>query len=283
VGKIIHAIQKEAVNFCDKNLQEAADYIDNELPKAMGRTDLQPEIIRAGRFLAKELRQFGGREVLLYEKPITASLFPATAQRGEVLIVTEPDLLLATQQEDTVLMPDTKTGWLDRTAQEAQDDFQTCVGSFCVWERYPAINRIGWFYLNVRKNTTSKAWVIRERDYDAFKARIEQAAKLWLDKCEDAWPQEKKCSWCPVIRWCKYAEPICKELDGDPKTFIDNTIVLKELLKKRQKVLTEATKNGRRLYGSETFCDGTPQKKSPHRASFKKLKAEETKDEDETE
>lgn len=275
-GSIVHAIQKVAIETCDMNLQEAADYIANELPKA--RPDLQPEVLRAGRNLANEIRRFAGNQVLLCDEPITRSLIPATIDQGEVLIVSEPDLVLATRDPEGLIVLDDKTGYKDRTNIEARDDFQTCVNSWNLFGKYPSVNTIHFFYLNTRIGTRSYARIERERDEDNLQARIFETARLWLEGADDAWPEEKKCSWCPVIRWCKYAEPICKELDGDSKGYVDNTIVLAQLLKKREQAISEAAKNGRRIYGSEGFYDDSPKRKSPRRVSFKASKQEDNGD-----
>jgi len=56
-GTLIHELAKEAIKTCDMNLQEAADYFTEELPKI--RPDLQPEALRAGKSLAREMRHFG--------------------------------------------------------------------------------------------------------------------------------------------------------------------------------------------------------------------------------
>lgn len=271
-GRIVHAIQKVAIETCEKNLQEAADYIAEELPKV--RPDLQPEILRAGRNLANEIRRFAGRQVLLYEEAITRSLMPATVTRGEILVVCEPDLVLAVQDPETILVLDDKTGYKDRTSAEAYDDFQTCVNSWILFAKYPTVNIHHWFYLNTRIGTRSYARIERQRDEDNFGARIFEAARLWLDNVDDAWPEEIKCSQCSVLRWCKYAEVICAELNSNPKAYIDNTIVLSELLKRREKAIGEATKNGRRLYGSAGYFDDSPKRKSPRRVSFKPTKTE---------
>ena len=270
IGSFIHDIAKEAIEFCDEDLQEAADYFAEELPKI--RPDIQPEALRAGRNLANEFRHVRTNRVLLYEQPVSRTLMPTAGDRGEVIVTVEPDLVLATYKEDMLIVPDYKTGWKDRSNAEAKDDFQTCVNCWVLFGKYPAINTIRFVYLNTRLFTRSYAWVERERDEANFESRIFEVARLWLDEADEAWPEEKKCSMCPVIKWCKWAEAICKELDGNPKAYVDNTIVLSELLKTRERVIGNATQNGRRLYGTEGYFDDSPKKKSPRRVSFKPVR-----------
>jgi hypothetical protein len=276
-GDLIHKLAEQAIEACDKNLQEAADYFTNELPKT--RPDLQPDILRAGKYLAIELRRFGTNQLLLSEEQISRTLLPETEDAGELLITTKPDVVLATSKAETIIVLDWKSGWLERTNSEAKDDFQTCVICWCLFAKYP-VETIHFWYINTRKGTRAYARIERSDELN-LQARILETARLFDEGCDDAWPSEAKCSICPVIKWCKLAEEICKELDGDPKTYIDNTVVLAEVLKRREGVMKKVCQAGRVLFGSETRYDDTPKKKSSPRYSFKDLKKE--KDTEETE
>ncbi len=286
IGKLIHAVAETAIKTCNMDLQEAADYITEELPKT--RPDLQPETLRAGRTLANRLRWSKVTHVLLCEEQITRSIMPATNKKGELLVTTAPDLVLATSSPDKLQVIDCKTGWKERSNQEARDEVQTCVICWCLKAKYEHIRYIDFRYWNTRKNTTGYAYIDLEQIVGgtkddplmqemAFEQRIFEAARLYMEGCDEAWPTEAKCSLCPVLSWCKYADEVCKELDGDPKAYVDNTLVLSEVLKRREKAISDATKNGRTLFGSGGFYNDTPKKKSPRRVSFKEQKDEETK------
>lgn len=270
VGDIVHKIAAHAIKFCDYNLQEAADMITQELPKALGRTDLQPDVIRAGKHLAHELLRFRVNQVLLSEEQITRSIMPATIDTGEVLVTTKPDLVLATNKLGTILNLDYKSGWLQRTNAEAKDAFQTCVICWCLFGKYPDIQTIHFWYLETRRWTRAYAKITRDEE-DNLQARIFEAIALYRNGTDDAWPSEAKCAICPVCKWCKFAVEICSELNGDPKAFVDNTIVLDEVLKRRHEAISAATKDGRVLYGSKGYFDDRPKKKQ-RRVSFKPTK-----------
>jgi hypothetical protein len=274
-GTFVHDLAKTAVEACDKDLQEAADYIDNELPK--GRPDLQPEILRAGKYLAIQLRQYRVQQVLMCDdQQISRTLIPESTQAGELIITTKPDLVLATRDVETLHVLDYKGGWLERSNADAADEFQTCVICWCLFAKYVEVQKIHFWYIQTRKGTRAYARIGREQELN-FEARIFEAARLYDEGCDEAWPSEKKCSICPVVTKCRYAEEICAELNGDVKAFVDNTIVLEEKLARRQKVISEALKSRMALCGSGGRYDTFPKKKPAHKASYKENK-EEAKD-----
>lgn len=249
-GKIVHAIAKTAIESNGRNLQEAADYIAEELPKA--RPDLQPEALRAGRNLANEIRRFAGSQVLLCDEPVSRSLMPATQDKGEVLVVCEPDLVLASTKADTIIVPDYKTGYKQRTSQEALDDFQTCVGSWILFGKFQTVNIIHWFYLNTRKFTRSYCRIERERDEANFETRIFETVRIKLDGCDDAWPEPEKCAQCPVVNKCQeaqYAE--CRMLADNPQSYFDSYITLQAVCGEMLKAMKAYVKNGRVIYGTK--------------------------------
>ncbi len=276
-GSQVHKLAEVAIKANEQNLQDAADYIANELPKI--RPDLQPEALRAGRNLANELRRFEGSRLLLCEEPVTRSLMPATQETGEVLIVSEIDLVLATSKQDTIIVLDYKTGYKDRTNAEAMDEFQTCVGSWDLWGKYPQVNTIHWWYLNTRLHTRSYARLERERDEENFGARIFEVARLYIDKSDEAWPEPKKCSMCDVTRWCKVADYEAKQLDGKPKKYIDAFIALEARCEKMKATIQESCKTGRRLYGTGGWYDDMPKRKPSQKISFKIQKQQKKKSE----
>lgn len=248
-GKHIHKIAEEAIKVCDYNLQEAADYFAEELPKA--RPDIQPEALRAGRNLANELRRFSSNRILLCEEPVTRSLLPATTERGEILILSELDLVLATTKEDTIIVLDYKTGYKNRTNQEAKDDFQTCVNSWCLFGKFPNIQTIHFFYLNTRINTRSYAQITKD-DEPNLEARIFETARYWLEGSDEAWPEPTKCSMCDVVRWCKLADLLPRKLAKNPKEYLDLYITKCAQCDEMLKAMKAYVKSGNIIYGTKT-------------------------------
>lgn len=288
VGQFVHKLAEEAIKFCDGNLQEASDYFAEELSKS--RPDLQPEIIRAGRHLANQLLRFQSNKVLLCEEQITRAIIPATKEKGEVLITTKPDLVLATTSASTLIVLDYKSGWRDRTNYDAADEFQTCVICWCLRAKYPDVKTVHFTYLNTRKGTQAYARIEFDKVIGingltqelAFGARILEAVKTWQYGIDAAWPEPSKCSMCPVMQWCKYADPsVPMDYAKNPKEYLDRFVVLSEGLARMERVLTDAAKTGRCIYGTETYFDDSLKKKSPFRASLKttkKVKDENEKD-----
>jgi len=274
-GKIIHAIAEEAIKANEFNLQDAADHIGEELPKV--RPDLQPEALRAGKNLANEIRRFGGNRVLICEEPITRSLLPATEDRGEVLIVCELDLVLATAKEGVIIVLDYKSGYKDRSNAEARDDFQTCVGCWCLFGKFPYVDTIHWWYLNTRIHTRSYCRIEREIDESNFEARILETARIKLDGCDEIWPEPKKCSLCPTVKWCEAVLSDIKELDGEPKAFLDNYLIRQARCDEMLKTLKDSVKNGRTIYGSGTRFEFDPKPKFLPKLVTEKPKAEKKK------
>jgi len=269
-GEHIHTIAKEAIKTSDMDLQEAADYITEELPKI--RPDLQPEALRAGKYLAAEIRRFSGNRVLICEEPVTRSLIPATNTTGEVLIVTEPDLVLATIKADTIIALDYKTGYKDRTNAEAYDDFQTCVVSWCLFAKFPEVNKIHWFYLNTRLHTRSYVLIERERDEANFQTRIFETYRIAISGCDDAWPNPDKCAQCDVNKWCKLCNGEVFDFTRNPKAYLDQFVAITARINKMENVLKKAVKDGRIIFGTEGQYDDYPKRKPSNKASFKKAK-----------
>ncbi|GAH82496.1 unnamed protein product, partial [marine sediment metagenome] len=246
----VHGIAEEAIKANEFNLQDAADHIAEELPKA--RPDLQPEALRAGKNLANEIRRFGGNRVLSCEEPITRSLIPATQDRGEILIVSELDLVLATQKQDSIIVLDYKTGYKNRTNAEAKDDFQTCVGSWDLWGKYPQVNTIHWWYINTRIHTRSYARLERERDEENFQARIFETAKIKLDGCDEAWPEPDKCGQCPIVKWCALSFPEAGgSLANVPGKYLDCYIATQAKCDEMLKAMKAYVKDGRVIHGTK--------------------------------
>jgi len=241
------------------------------LPKA--RPDLQPEVLRAGKSIARELRQFSANRRLLAEEPVTRSLLPATLDRGEVLVVTEPDLVLATSKADTIIVLDWKTGYKYRTSQEAQDDFQTCVISWVLFGTYAEIDTIHFWYINTRLSNRNYAKITRA-DEDNLQARIGETVRLILDGVDDAWPEPAKCAHCDVAKWCKLCDGEALDFAKNPKKYLDCFVALQARCNQIEDTLKAAVKAGRTIYGSECRYDGESKKARGLLPSLKSMKTD---------
>lgn len=261
-GSIVHAIAEEAIKACGYSLQDAADYFSQELPKALGRTDLQPDVLRAGKNLANELRRFATNKVLLCEEQITRSIISQDGNRGEVLITTKPDLVLATPTQNSVLVLDYKSGYKQRTNAEARDAFQTDTICWVLRGKFPTLETIHFFYIETR--TSSRAYAKIEFNHIVggtesepltvemvMQARLFEAARHWIEGHDEAWPEPDKCSMCPVIKWCNLADKDAAAIATDPKAFLDNYIVKQAACDKMIDVMKSYVKDGRIIYGSE--------------------------------
>lgn len=283
VGSFVHQLAKEAIEFADKNIQEASDYFAEELSKA--RPDIQPEVIRAGRHLANQLLRFQTNAVLICEEQITRSILPATPTKGELLITTKPDLALATNKADTIIVLDWKSGWKERTNADALDEFQTCVICWALKAKYPEINTLHFYYLNTRRGTIAYAKIELNKivgphdltQESAFYSRILEAVKLWQSENKEAWPEPEKCQTCPVLKFCELADPtIPLDFQKSPDKFLDRYIVADEELSRMEKILVDACKTGRTVYNTNKDCwfDDSLKRKQPFRASLKSRKIE---------
>lgn len=287
-GNLEHDIIKLAIESCDRDLQEALNFIAEELPKV--RPDLQPDVLQAGRTLAYRLRHYTTNGVLHVEDPFTRSILPPTTARGEVLIVTEPDLVLSTQQANIGIVVDWKSGWWQRTKQQARDDFQTCVVCWTIWAKYPQWDLIKFIYEETRTNTRAEVWIDKNRiiggtqehpltQEDAFEYRILSAVRLRQSGSREAWPTEQKCAMCDVVKWCPAADYEIAELVADQKLYVDKYIAKEAQLNRMHDAIAARIKAGYVVVGSAGEFNGEPKKKSSLRASFKPLKLEVAKPE----
>jgi hypothetical protein len=213
VGSVIHQIASDCIKFCGGNLADAIDMINDELAKS--RPDIQPEVLRAGRYLAIELARYKLQQVIGCEKPLTWSIMPPTSERGEILAVTQPDLILSSGYANRCVILDYKTGYKKRTNAEAYDDLQTQMNALGVSKKY-GYRVIDFYYLETRSHT----WAFARIDLDkvvggdkenpltlelAIEGRIFAAARLVLEKSDEAWPSAEKCPMCPCMGGCMKA------------------------------------------------------------------------------
>lgn len=265
-GTIIHKLIEEAFEFCKGDLEHIPDFFAEELPKT--RPDLQPEIIRAGRYVASTLADLHVR-VISVEQQIEHVLLPEIpGKRGAVVGTTCLDLL-AQGLNNSLHVIDWKTGFKKRTNTEAFNSFQAQFIAFLLWqqEAYKEVEKIHFWYYETRWDTKAYAKFDRNDEHpalphlsqqDAFSARISEALRFWQTGCTDAWPEESKCEWCDVIQFCKHANTNAIDITSDPEAFVDRMIVLKQLLAKDKKTATAYIKKYGSIVGTVGVFEKTP-------------------------
>lgn len=265
-GTIIHKLIEEAFEFCKGDLEQIPDYFAEELPKV--RPDLQPEIIRAGRYVAIALADLHVR-VISVEQQIDHILIPEVpGTRGAVVGTTCIDLL-AQGLNNSLHVIDWKTGWKKRSNSEAFNSFQAQFIAWLLWqqEEYAEVEKIHFWFYETRRDTKAYAKFDRNDEHPAlphltqelaFQARIMTALRLWQTGCTDAWPEETKCCWCDVIQFCKHANTRAIDITKDPTAFVDRMIVLKQLLTKDKKTATAYIKKYGTVVGTVGVFEQTP-------------------------
>lgn len=241
--------------------EDIADNLIVRLPTI--RPDVQPQTIQAARHLADMILNLAVNRIMGVEMQIDDN-----QQSGMVSMDGRPYVLttcldLVMSGNNSLIVYDWKSGFKKRTNQEAYNDFQTQFGSFILWELYPDVDTIHWFYIETYWGTKSYARLERNKcighpemtTYIQFQGRIFEALKLWRQDCRDAWPEPKKCSWCDAIKYCKFANPDAKEITDDPRAFIDQLCVLQELVKKNKATANDYLKKFGPIHGSKTVYE----------------------------
>ncbi len=239
VGTETHKLAEECIKtgIDDQVLPEdMADWFVNELPKV--RPDIQPNVIRAVKHLADAILQLRPHKIIGVEEQIDFPSDLKSKDNRRFVLTTCLDLLTA--GNESLIVQDWKSGFKKRSNQETYDDFQAQFGAFVLWQMYPDLDTIHWFFDETFWGT--KSYARFERNASTihpdlttemqFKGRIFSALRLWQEDSREAWPEEKKCCWCDAIYHCPHAQEEAKDCAKDPKAFIDHMTVLTELLKR---------------------------------------------------
>ena len=256
-AEIDHDLINEAIQFAiDEGTTDAlADYFENELPKV--RPDVQPDAIKSARYVCQELlympidRLIGAEiqidYVLIHDKSMPEG-------NGDFVITTCLDVLMS-GRDGALIVYDWKTGYKRRSKEEAFDAFQTQCIAFILWQQpeYQNVDMIHFFYKETRWNNTVYICLERNKAHKsmphltqelAFQARIFETAKLMLSGCKEAWPEEKKCLWCNVIKHCEFANQDAVDIAVDPKRAVDHYEYLKAICANYKDGFTELIKSG---------------------------------------
>lgn len=251
-AQIDHALIDEAIKYAVEigTTDALADYFEEELPKV--RPDVQPEAIKSARHVCEKLLYMPIDRLIGSEMQIDYVLIKN--KKGDVVITTCLDVLLS-GKDNSLIVDDWKTGYKRLSKEEAFDSFQAQFICFILWQQpeYANVDIIHFWFEETRWGNSVYVCFDRNKVHKtmphltqelAFQARIFEATKLMLSGCQDAWPEEKKCLWCSVIKHCKFATQDAVEIAVDPCKAVDHFEYLKALCKKYKDGFTELIKGG---------------------------------------
>jgi len=280
IGTEGHRLIAEGITWGEGDYMAAADYVLEEVAKA--RPDIQPDVIKALRFIANELKRIGNYSygsLIGVEKQFTALLFPATPSRGAIYVTACIDLANAGRDKTVLHIHDWKTGYKQRSNSEAYADFQTCCYAWILFYTYPDVQEIHFWYDNTMFDTRAYCKLERDRDYHNFQGRIEQAVLLRLQECEDAWPDLEKCSWCPATAICPHVIAEARDFNADKEAFLLQLIATQSRLTAMKKVANAHVKeHGNIVFGNHIYGD-----KGRQKVAFSAFKAGKSDEEKESE
>jgi hypothetical protein len=209
------------------------------------RPDVQPHVIRAARYLAESVAHLQFHRIMGVEMQIDDGGKTGIKDRsGRIYKLSACIDLLMTGRE-SLIVTDWKSGFKKRTNQETFDDFQCQFDVLVLWRLYPDINTIHWFFDETFWGTKSYAKFERNAEYPSlphlsqeiqFKGRVFSALKLWAEDCREAWPEERKCSWCPIVMDCPHVLAGVKRIASNPKKFIDRMTAISAALDRYKEI-----------------------------------------------
>ncbi len=239
-GSEVHGLAEKVIKDGIENQmqpEEIAEDIVEFLPTV--RPDIQPQVIRAARYLADSVAHLQFHRIMGVEMQIDDDgMSGMKDMSGRIYKLTAAlDLLIAGR--GSLIVFDWKSGFKKRTKQETFDDFQCQFDVLVLWQLYPDIDVIHWFFDETFWGTKSYSKFERNAEYPSlphltqelqFKGRVFSALKLWAEDCREAWPEDRKCSWCPLVMDCPHVKAGVKRICGNPKKFIDRMTALSAAL-----------------------------------------------------
>ncbi len=285
--RIAEKILKEA--FSNKVTDDLLTYADDAIQEvAQSRPDIQPQLIKSAKYLAEQIAHVPIDRILTDKKGkpfIEYQIdynFGKTRDGRDVVITTCIDLAFSGQ--NSIHVWDWKFGWKKYTGTDAQEAYQTCHICYILFQMFPDIDVIHFWYKNTRYGSSGYACIRRSEETpsmpnftteQAFLCRINSAIQLIADNCKEAWPEEKKCLWCPVNYKCPHLSKALTGIPIDPKALVDQIVVLQTWLKKHEKTATELYRKDGPLKGTKHTWEWKPTKIVPRLCEL------ETKDETE--
>jgi hypothetical protein len=182
---------------------------------------------------------------------------------------------------DSMEIWDWKSGHKERDKQTAWNDLQAQCSAWLMWKNYdgehcdadgvqlPKIDEVKFTFKETRKGRSVDAEYSRDKSpyflpdltqEMQIEARIMECVKLYMTGCDEAWPSEKKCSWCSHVRECKYANVVAREIADDPDEYVKQYHVLDTLAKQMKKTIVDYLKAGNTIIDPDGL---TARKKIP--------------------
>lgn len=275
VGIVTHNVVQAAFEQCAERNEAGevvawtsegvAEALEELLPHV--RPDVQPKVIVAARHLCDMIADLHLSPILGVEHQIDMPVLPATPSRPAVIATQRLDLY--GQGRTGLHVIDYKAGYKRRTNAETWDSFQAQCSAALLWAQpdYDRVDVIYFWYWESRFGTKAYAKFQRTDRHHrlpdltqetAFRARIEEAARLFLTDNRQCRPEEDKCCWCDFIRLCPHAHVAAVEIAEDPRHFVDNLVVTKQLNDKRFKAATQWVKAHGPIEGTEVIFDAKP-------------------------
>jgi len=257
-GTEIHDLLKRAFAECKNDIHLVPEWFVDNLPAI--KPNIQPMAIRHARHAADLITEYHV-DIIAVEHQVSLVVHPETAPYVPAVVVTMRYDLLGSGKGNLHIM-DWKTGFKRLTNTEAADSFQAEFGAWLAFQQepYKEINLLHWWYFETMWGTKAYARFDRNEEHPrlpglstekAIQGRVMSAVDLFLQNCKDPWPLEYSCAWCPVIRFCPYANMDAKELSEDPKLYVDKMIVLGALLKRMKAAATTWVKGKGPIAGSK--------------------------------
>lgn len=270
VGDAIHKITEQQIREAIEGRippDELADNLIDALPTV--RPDIQPQIIKAARYLTEDLAHLQLHNVIGVEVQLDDACKTGLATKEGVRFKQTCCLDLLLKGRNSLIVKDWKSGFKKRSKEETFNDFQSQFDANILFKVYDGekgdrIDLIHWFFVETFWGTQSYARFERDAEYPSIphltleaqiEGRIFEAIKLWQEDCRQAWPESKKCSWCPIVTDCPHGNAGAKSIAANPTKFIDRMVVLKAQLDQYEKIAKDWMKRYGPIQGSKMIYD----------------------------
>jgi len=267
-GTEIHDLFKRAFEECRNDLHLIPEWFVDNLPKI--KPNIQPKAIKHARHAADLISEYHVN-LIAVEHQVSLVVVPETETTPAVIVTMRYDLLGSGKGNLHVM--DWKTGFLRLTNSEAAESFQAEFGSWLLFrqEPYQEINTVHFWYFETLWGTKAYAKFVRTEEHPrlpglttevAIQGRVMSAVDLFMKNCKDPWPLPQSCAWCPVIRFCPYADMDAKEIADDPKAYVDRLVTVTAWLKRQKAAATAWVKSKGALTGTKcAFTKKVPQER----------------------
>lgn len=275
VGNEGHEVIKDAVSWAKSengttDKDELIKYIEEELPKA--RPDLQPEVLRSMRGIAKTLRRIPVEKIVSVEKQYSHDLMGATKNRGKVTITCCMDLVLLAVTDTELHVHDWKTGFKKRSNSDVLTEFQTAFYCTVLFKVFPELERIHFWYEQTRFGDRVYGCADREKHLPDFEMRVFTALKDYLSESKEARPDVDKCTYCCCIKECPHANAKAREINDDVSEYFAQYIALTARVKEMKDVMNAYCKVNEEITYNDNVYGYVPPKRVVTFKAHKKKK-----------